>query len=47
VPLRVLAEKGAKVALVGRNVQSLTKIKQQIKDKGKVAELLPPGFNEA
>jgi short-subunit dehydrogenase len=36
-----LAEKGAKVALVARNVQSLTKVKQQINDKGKVAELFP------
>jgi len=38
---RALAEKGAKVEMVGRNVQSLTKIKQQINDKGKVAELFP------
>ena len=34
-----LAEKGAKVALVARNVQSLTKVKQKINDKGEVAEL--------
>ena len=36
-----LAEKGAKVALVARNVQSLTKIKQQLDEKGKIAELFP------
>ena len=36
-----LAEKGAKVALVARNVQSLTKVKQKINDKGEVAELFP------
>ena len=34
-----LAEKGAKVALVARNVQSLTKVKQQLNEKGKIVSL--------
>jgi uncharacterized protein len=34
-----LADRGAKVALVARNIQALTEVKQQINDKGNVAEI--------
>ena len=37
----VLANRGARVALVARDVKVLTEIKQQINDKGEVAELFP------
>ena len=34
-----LADKGAKIALVARNIRALTGVKQQINDKGSVAEI--------